>query len=519
MTFSKNGISRRDFLLYALLGGGLFASVSTRLLNIPSEVTPYSDVTQVDSNIKVINDGRGPEMLITQHTNGKISGVTFEPGSGPSRDYYASENPLDIDRIRQARRKLPIRDPYTNLTLDTTQHSSSLVMAHHAGEFLRRFTQPNGLILPFVIHDSLTQDDVSQSLFSGWEMGSMILALIAAARIGVMESTEVTARLRLLLTTIAALDTYQSRLTSFYDALTAKRIDLSDPDYSRGLDAVDVGRLLIALSAVQQNYPIFNNLVEHILEKLPLNQVIQHGDLQAVSYDSGRSDTEQIHPLSEYASLGFSLFGQPTIYQAAPVEYEQIKVLDYNFYLPSQGTITAILGPYLYQIFELPYQNHALPFPVIQKIMQALEQREKNSGIISAMGEGSSIRRGAKNLYCAVVSRKEEHYRMFPVFHHPASQLIDPVFSMDALRFAGTGTVLAQLLLNNVFGTQFNWSSRMAYLNSAWVPGRGFYNGRYESDKTWNLDLDLNNHALLLEAVAFSVTGTPLTQPYRGKTG
>ena len=107
---------------------------------------------------------------------------------------------------------------------------------------------------------------------------------------------------------------------------------------------------------------------------------------------------------------------------------------------------------------------------------------------------------------------------MFPVFQHPGSQLIDPVFSMDALRFAGTGTVLAQLLLNDVFGTQFNWSTRMSYLNSAWVPGHGFYNGRYESDKKWNLDLDLNNHALLLEAVAFSVTGTPLTQPYGGKT-
>jgi len=329
VTPSKNGISRRDFLLYALLSGGLFASVGTTLLNTLSEVSPYSDVTEVDSDVKVINDGRGPEMLVTQHTNGKISGVTFEPGNGLSRDYYVAENTSDIDRIRRARQRLPIRDPYANMTLDETQRSFSLEMARHAGEFLRRFTQPNGLILPFVVHDSLTQDDTSQSLFSGWEMGSMILALIAATRIGVMDSEEATSRLRMLLTTIAALDTYQSHLTSFYDAVTAKRIDLSDPDYSRGLDAIDVGRLLIALSAVQHSYPVFNDLVERILEKLPLDHVIQHGDLQAVSYDTGRSDTEQIHPLSEYASLGFSMFGQPTVYQTAPVEYEQIDILGY----------------------------------------------------------------------------------------------------------------------------------------------------------------------------------------------
>jgi hypothetical protein len=68
------------------------------------------------------------------------------------------------------------------------------------------------------------------------------------------------------------------------------------------------------------------------------------------------------------------------------------------------------------------------------------------------------------------------------------------------------------IILRNAHVKNLDTARNLDYLNSAYVPGWGFYNGKYDADKRWNIDLDLNNHALLLEAAAFAVTSTPLTQ-------
>ena len=500
-------IARREFIKYALVGGGVLTLANPKFMD--AALNFVKSIQAGGNDVEVLNYGRGSEVLIKYRSGEEVGSIAFEPGLVQARDVYPTLDAPAIQAILEVRKESPIRDPYAGLVLNTEQMDFVQNAARRAWEYMDYYTQSNGLTLPFVVHDLSGKDDTSQSLVACWELGSMLLATVAGVRAGVLSQEQGSVRLKTTLTTIANLETYKGSYTSFYDAVTLKRTDLDAPDFGRGLEGVDVGRLLIGLYSVRQNYPDFADLVAEILVKIPIDKLVAGGELQDVGYDGGQA-SEQTHPLSEYASIGIDLFGQQTVYQSSPIPYEQVSVDGYDFYLPSQGTITSILGPYLYQVFEMDYQHHALAFPVLEKIMMACQIREQKTGKITATTEGSSIRRGAANLYCAVVSRKYSTYQVFPVFHHPTTQLVDPSFSMDALRFASTGGVLSQLVLNDAFQTDFDWATRMEYLNSAYIPGRGFYNGKYDADKQWNLDLDLNNHALLLEAAAYAITGVPL---------
>jgi hypothetical protein len=147
-----------------------------------------------------------------------------------------------------------------------------------------------------------------------WDIGSGLMALFAAERLGLLDGDEYDARMRRALRTLLDAGLFGDvAFNKNYSTRTGQiagrpgQEDTEERGY--GWSALDVGRLLVVLHVIDRNHPQYRDLVHGIVGRLDFERLVADGYLRGEDVDSrGRLRRYQEGTLGyeQYAATGFA---------------------------------------------------------------------------------------------------------------------------------------------------------------------------------------------------------------------
>lgn len=147
-----------------------------------------------------------------------------------------------------------------------------------------------------------------------WETGSYFVAVISADLLDIIETEEAVARLSLALDTLATIRLFDDLLPNkAYNTRTGELVDYSNQPVERGLgwSALDIARMVGAMSHAEQSYPELAVKVDAVLDHWDLDQMVEDGELIGGNIAEGnlRRDQEGRVGYGQYAAKAMMLRG------------------------------------------------------------------------------------------------------------------------------------------------------------------------------------------------------------------
>jgi hypothetical protein len=183
-----------------------------------------------------------------------------------------------------------------------------LAAARIAWRYFERNTHDTGLVSAVEGHPSTT----------AWDLGSSIVAALAAHELGIVAGAELDARLSALLRTLETLPLFAGELPNkAYDARTARMTDYANAPAPEGIgfSAVDLGRLVSALVLAGDLRPGARSGIERVLARWNTCRLVSGGELLGVHRDGAghfRHLQEGRLGYEQYAGKALALLGLDT---------------------------------------------------------------------------------------------------------------------------------------------------------------------------------------------------------------
>lgn len=348
---------------------------------------------------------------------------------------------------------------------------------------------------------------------TAWELGSFLLALVAAERLQLVDRSRFDAAMALALTSIERLPLYEDALPNkSYDVRTLAMTDYNGNPTASGIgwSALDVARLLIALEVVKRGHPDHAPQVARVEQRWRLDRLLVNGVLMG-QHPTADDDTPA--PLQEgrlgyeeYAAKGLVLAGQDAF--AALEITDTLDFVDVEgVRVPVDGRDRAHFGADVCTTSE-PYVLGGLEFGPDERsramawaVLRAQESRFERTGIPTALSE-NHVPKAPFFLYGCVIGNGV-----------PWTMLSPNGERFDRLRFLDTKSVFGWQAL---FPTPYTTGllEQVFPLNNA---KRGWFAGRFEADGATNGTLTANTNAVLLESLHYRAFG-PMLTPTRSLT-
>lgn len=344
-----------------------------------------------------------------------------------------------------------------------------------------------------------------------WQIGDTLVALTAAAQLGLINRQEFDQRLSLLLATISQLPLVEGKTPNLlYNTVNGQMIDYAHQPKPLGWSAQDIGRLMVGLKVVARFYPEYAEYLDKVLLRWNFCQIIDgNGELLKSSTVNGQfiAKPEGVLGYSEYTAGAFGLWGFPvgisanlpyntTFIYGIPIDFD---IRDARItYVP---TIVVSL-PYLLTAMEL--KNTPIfkqQKKRIDNIYRVQEIRWKKEHILTARSD-----------YLTSVAPYHVYDTVFANGYHWNTISEDGQFHPD----------LALVSTRAVFGLWVLWNSPytdalMKLTQVQHDEKRGWYEGRYENNGAYNKTISLTTNAMVLETLLYKVSGSLInTDPTAG---
>lgn len=345
---------------------------------------------------------------------------------------------------------------------------------------------------------------------SMWDIGSALLATVAAERLGLLSRGELDARLGRALTSLASLPLFDDALPNkSYDTATLTPVNYDGTPAPRGVgwSAIDLGRMLVAFDAIVWGYPELTPQVRAVLARWRLDRLTRDGlligarvgaDQRTELLQEGRLGYEQ------YAARALALLGADvdvaSRYDAnlAYVEVEGIGVPGDARTAARYGAHTYVLSePYLLDGLELGWDrdSEALAY----RVYRAQEARHERTGVLTAVSE-DHIDRPPYFVYNAVAADGR-----------PWAAITDSGADASPHRSLSTKAAFGWwALLDTPYAVEL-----LRAVASSYDPERGWYAGVYEQDRAPNTAVAANTNAVILESLAYRQFGPLLAAARR----
>ncbi len=366
-------------------------------------------------------------------------------------------------------------------------------LAQTAWTYLDRNTDPvTGLAASVEGHPATTM----------WDLGSLLLGVLAAEDLGLVSRRAASERLSRALRSLSAIPLCDGLPNKVYDTRTLEmvRYDGRPAPDGIGWSALDVARVLLPLSVVAVRHPELAPSVRRAVSRWRLDALTDGGVLRgATRRPDGGLEVSQEGRLGyeQHAAKSLLAWG---ITAAAALDYRghvaftrvagQLVPRDDRRAADHGGHRAPLVAePWLLDAIERG--PDAVTLPVARALLRAQERRAEAVGRLTAPSE-DQLDRPPWFAYSAVVDGDAPWVALGP----------DLSPAKGDLTFSTKAAVIWGVLLEGSYPDRL-----LAAAAELAVPGRGLLAGRY--DATWapNRALSLNTNAVALEALAYQVRG------------
>jgi hypothetical protein len=336
-----------------------------------------------------------------------------------------------------------------------------------------------------------------------WDVGSQLMAILAAEDLDLVAHGEARRRLARVLGSLAALPLGPVALPNkAYDIRTLALVDYRNrpaPD-GIGWSALDLGRLFVPLSVITHRHPTLTPAVERAVGRWDLSALSDGAALRGASrredgalvfHQEGRLGYEG------YAAKALLPWGVPVAValdvrahlahadvDGALVPHDDRAPRDHG------GTHAAVVSePWILEGLEFGFDASTLE--LARAVLAAQERRFARTARLTAVSE-DAIDRPPWFTYSAVLNGPDRW-----VAFAPDGTPVD-----GGLGFSTKAALGWAVLFEGSYADRL-----LAAVEPLVAPGRGLYAGRYDATSEVNGALSLNTNAVALEALAYRVHG------------
>lgn len=343
-----------------------------------------------------------------------------------------------------------------------------------------------------------------------WDLGSYVMGLLSAERLGLIDADVAGERLRTLLDTLARLPLVGPGLPNkAYDTRSLAVVDYENRPVEGGIgwSAIDVARVGVPFTVLLWRHPELTGAMRRVLGAWRLERMVEGGQLIGGDRRGGRLVRVQEGRLGyeQYAAKSLFLLGLDVSRALDPrafagVAEVQGQRIAYDVRQPSDygGAHNGVLSePYVLEGLEFGFDDASLA--IARAVFRAQENRFRATGRLTAVSE-DNLDRPPYFVYSTVLANREPWAVFTPQ-------------GKDARAFR-------TLSLKTAFGWSVLFAGDYAGRLREAVRGlsdeqRGWYAGVYESDGTPNKALTANTNGIVLEALAYKVHGAWLPDARR----
>ena len=353
---------------------------------------------------------------------------------------------------------------------------------------------------------SATDHDPSATL---WDLGSYMMAILAARELGVITPEVAHDRLSRLLDTLARLPLVDGLPNKVYDTRTLHMVDYQNHEVAAGIgwSALDIARLSVPLSLAAWTDPEVTPRIRALLASWALDKTVAAGRLQGAARKPG-GGLERVQEgrlgYEQYAAQAMALLGldvenaarwdlqaDVTSVAGQPIAYDARRPRDHG------GTHNAVVSePFLLLAFELGLG--ATSGAITEAVYLAQRARARQTGHLVAVSE-DGIDRAPYFVYNSVLNDGVAWAAFSP---DGVDVSADRTLSTKAA--FGWGHLYRDAYADELLG-------RVAALSD---PQRGFFAGIYDGDGKTNAALTANTNGLILECLWYETRG-PLLRAVR----
>ena len=342
-----------------------------------------------------------------------------------------------------------------------------------------------------------------------WDLGSSLLATVAAEELGLVDTDVFDDRISTLLRTLSAQRLFQGQLPNkMYDAATGAMTDYQRGPTDRGLgwSALDLGRFASALQILARLHPEHRPAVAAVLRHWSLCALASGGELRGAVIDpagrvvivqEGRLGYEQ-YAARALARLGLDL-GPARRYDRFAVEEQILGVRvrrdsrDPRTYGAQDVLATE---PWVLGTMELGLDDGSAP--LVRSLFEVQKRRWETTGIVTAATE-DHVDRPPWFVYGAVWANGAAWRTITPEGEDMARLSMVSTKAAFALAALYPADPYARVLRDAITGAR--------------DPERGWYAGVYERGGIVNRALTANTNGVILEALLWKSRGTLLGPP------
>jgi uncharacterized protein DUF3131 len=335
-----------------------------------------------------------------------------------------------------------------------------------------------------------------------WDLGSYMMAILAARDLGVIAPELARDRLARLLETLAGLPLVEGLPNKAYNTRTIAMVayDNSDAPEGIGWSAIDIARLSVPLTITVWRDPDLTPQVRAVLGAWSLGQLVQAGRLQgAVRRKTGAFTKVQEGRLGyeQYAAQAISLLGLDAekairwdLEAAVTSVSGQRIAYDARLPLAYAGTHNAVVSePFLLAALELGLGETS--GAITETVYRAQRAHASETGRLVAVSE-DNIDRAPYFVYNSVLNGGKPWVAFTP---DGSDASADRALSTKAA--FGWGHLYRDGYADQLL-------ARVAELAD---PARGFYSGVYDADGKTNTVLTANTNGLILEVLWYETRG------------
>jgi hypothetical protein len=337
---------------------------------------------------------------------------------------------------------------------------------------------------------------------TAWDMGSSLIALVAARALELIPEEELDRRAGALLATLARLPLFDGRLPNkAYDTARGRMTDYGNAPAPKGIgwSAMDLGRLVSGLVILGELHPAHRAAVESVLARWDACRVVRGGELyggQVAGDGPPRITQEGRLGYEQYAAQAFELLGLEASAarrwdrHVAEVAILGVKVPRDRRDARTYGAVDAVVTePWVVDAFEFGLEPGAAP--LARQVFEVQKRRFERTGTVTALSE-DHVDRPPWFVYDAIWADGQ------------AWRTVSPAGSaVTGLRSISTkaAIALAALYPEDPYAAVLREAVEVAR-----DPERGWYAGIYESGAL-NRSLNANTNGVVLEAVLYAARG------------